>query len=432
LKRQLALTLTVSLLCGSVAAVVAAPASAATGKPNLTITSVDLSPITPAVGQGVIFSATVKNTGTAATPAGTIIGVAFKLDSKTTVSYSDTSKAALAPGATRVLTANDRPTGNPVTKAAWLATVGKHTVTAWVDNINRIPETNENDNQMTVSFTSRSNLVGNPSFEVPTLAPWTMGDPFYTTGDFTQGTICRAGNQCRTASGADPNYSDTPALAQTISTIAGHTYQVDFYGKALDGLQVDQGIDGYYAGISAYFGTGAGGLSADLDPAGATPLPYWQHASFRGKATGAKTNLQFFAPTSTCCSSQDWALDDVAVVADLVVTKVTASPASPKKGQPVKFSATIKNNGLVATPTAIVGALFRVDGQVVAWSDNTVTSIPAGGSVTVTANKTHVNGVATWTATSGKHNINVQADDVNRIPEANEDNNYGNGTLTVP
>jgi hypothetical protein len=429
LKRHLAAAASL-LLVGSVCAVGSTgSAAAATGKPNLTIVSVDLSPITPAVGQGVVFSTTVKNTGTAPTPAGTIIGVGFKLDNKTTVTYSDTSTAALAPGATRVLTANDRPTGKPVTKATWVATAGKHTVTAWVDNINRIPESNENDNQMTVSFTPQKNLVSNGGFETGSLVPWVMGTGGPEFDEVKSRPDCYAGSNCLYSEGQDAN---TPTESQQIATVPGHTYVVSFNGKVLGGSISSDGVTTYVGGATVAFGSGLSSMGADTTP---PYRPVWQSNSFRGKATSTTTPLDINMQMALCCGYNEMLFDNFVVVdasADLTVTKVTASPAIPKKGQPVKFSATIKNNGLAATPVAIVGALFRVDGKIVSWSDNTVTSIPAGGSVTVTANKSHTNGVATWPATSGKHTIQAQADDVNRIAEVNESNNLGTATLTVP
>ena len=89
-------------------------ASAATAAtlPDLVVTNI----VKPAAAPGtpVTFTATVKNQGTMATPAGMIIGVQFQVDGKNPVTWSDTDKASLAPGASVTLTANGGPGGRRV------------------------------------------------------------------------------------------------------------------------------------------------------------------------------------------------------------------------------------------------------------------------------------------------------------------------------
>lgn len=118
------------------------------GQADLIVTAVMATPANPTPGQAVTFSATIKNQGTAATPAGIIHGVLFSVDS-TPVSYSDNDTSSLAAGATRTLTANSGPSG----VATWAATAGSHTVLATVDDVNRIIESNESNNTGTLSLT---------------------------------------------------------------------------------------------------------------------------------------------------------------------------------------------------------------------------------------------------------------------------------------
>ena len=118
------------------------------GSPDLTVTAISWSPTRPARGSSVTFKATIKNRGTAATPRGVIHGVAFFVDGRQ-VSWSDTDTASLAPGASITLTAN----GSTAGPATWPATRGKHTVKAWVDDRNRIAESNENNNTRTTTLT---------------------------------------------------------------------------------------------------------------------------------------------------------------------------------------------------------------------------------------------------------------------------------------
>jgi len=95
----------------------------------------------------VTFTATIKNQGTAATPSGVIHGVVFTVDG-TNVTWSDNDTASLAAGASITLTANGGTAG-----ATWAATSGSHSVTATVDDLNRIAEGNESNNSLSSTLT---------------------------------------------------------------------------------------------------------------------------------------------------------------------------------------------------------------------------------------------------------------------------------------
>jgi fibronectin type 3 domain-containing protein len=124
-------------------------AAASGGQPDLIVTSISWTPNPIAAGNQVVFSCVVKNQGTAATPAGTTIGVQFAVDGATSpINWSDTDTTSLAPGASVTLTANNGTNGVNY----WPATSGSHTVQAWVDDVNRIAESNENNNKLTASF----------------------------------------------------------------------------------------------------------------------------------------------------------------------------------------------------------------------------------------------------------------------------------------
>jgi len=115
---------------------------------DLIVTGITMSPANPVAGDHVVFSCTVKNKGHVATSAGTIVGLSFQVDGAT-VNWEDTDTASLAAGASRVETA----TGGPGNTNYWTATSGSHTILAWVDDINRMAEGNENNNQLSTSIT---------------------------------------------------------------------------------------------------------------------------------------------------------------------------------------------------------------------------------------------------------------------------------------
>ena len=124
------------------------PSSGVTGI-DLLVTSITWTPSTPAAGSQVVFTATIKNQGNTATPAGTIIGVQFAVDGKATpITWNDKDTTSLGAGQSVVLTA----TGGTNSVNYWPATSGSHTVQAWVDDVNRIAESNETNNKATATF----------------------------------------------------------------------------------------------------------------------------------------------------------------------------------------------------------------------------------------------------------------------------------------
>lgn len=141
-------------------------------QPDLVVTAVTWSPANPAAGQAVTFSATVQNQGAGATPGSVVHGIGFKVDG-TTVTWSDTRTASLAAGASVTLSANGGVAG-----ATWAATGGFHTVQAFVDDVNRIAESNEGNNTRDAALTV-SGGSGQPDLVV-TAITWSPTNP--TTG----------------------------------------------------------------------------------------------------------------------------------------------------------------------------------------------------------------------------------------------------------
>ncbi|HVV01976.1 MAG TPA: malectin domain-containing carbohydrate-binding protein, partial [Verrucomicrobiae bacterium] len=119
---------------------------APSGLPDVVVTSVSWTPANLFSGTHAIFTARVLNRGSAPTPAGTVLGVGFNMDGAGTVSWSGSYSAALAPGASVDLSADNGPSGVNY----WVATRGPHTLVATVDDINRFPESDESNNSLSV------------------------------------------------------------------------------------------------------------------------------------------------------------------------------------------------------------------------------------------------------------------------------------------
>lgn len=113
-------------------------------KPDLVVTNVTWSPAVPTAGQAVTFSATVKNQGAGATPAGTTNRITFSVAGAVVTSVSKYS-ASLDAGASITLA---QDTG------AWTMSGTAPTVTAKVDSDNAIAESDETNNEYSTVVSS--------------------------------------------------------------------------------------------------------------------------------------------------------------------------------------------------------------------------------------------------------------------------------------
>lgn len=119
----------------------AVSATPTNGLPDVVVTGISWNLPHLGPGTNVIFRATVRNQGAAATPPGVTLGVGFLVDG-VQYSWSGSYSAALAPDSSVTLTADGGPSG----VNHWTATPGPHTITAHVDDINRFQEGNEGNN----------------------------------------------------------------------------------------------------------------------------------------------------------------------------------------------------------------------------------------------------------------------------------------------
>ena len=112
------------------------------GLPDVVVDSVVAVPAQPSPGQQVTFTSVVRNVGSAPTPAGVAIGVAYLLDGSY-VTWGAVSDA-LAPGATVTITTQG---------GSWTAVSGTYELTALVDDVNRFAEANEQNNATSTTLT---------------------------------------------------------------------------------------------------------------------------------------------------------------------------------------------------------------------------------------------------------------------------------------
>ncbi len=117
------------------------------GLPDVVLTSISMTPVSSFTGSHIVFSARVLNRGSAATPSGITLGIGFNVDGAGTASWSSGYSTSLPANTAITLTADGGPTGN-----YWTATPGPHSVVATVDDINRFPESIEDNNSLSTNF----------------------------------------------------------------------------------------------------------------------------------------------------------------------------------------------------------------------------------------------------------------------------------------
>jgi len=132
-------------------------------------------------------------------------------------------------------------------------------------------------------------------------------------------------------------------------------------------------------------------------------------------------------PTTPSPTAEASVLD---AAANLVVVDVSWTPQPTGAGQPVVFSALVRNTGANATPPLPTGVAFAVDGAVVSWSASDSSPLGPGDQRTFTADD-GVTGAA-WTAADGDHSVQATVDDTGQIPELNEDDNTATTEIVVP
>jgi hypothetical protein len=360
-------------------------------QPDLVVTDFSMSPASPVTGDTVTFSATIKNEGIGPTPASTISGVRFKVDG-TTTSWSDNYTSSIASGASVTVTANGGPSGS----STWTATSGSHSIEAYVDDINRIAESNETNNVLTTTISVAAAM---PDLVVKDIS-WTPADPITSNGVTFKAKIKNKGT------GA------TPA-----GTISGVKFKVDGTTTSFS--------DNYTASIPA-----GSSVTVTANGGGAGGGATWTatDGTHTVEATVDDVNRIVESNETNNTYSESITIGSP----DLIVTDISWSPASPVTGNAVTFSATIQNQGTGATADGVIsGVKFQVDGVTASFSDDYTTAIPAGSSVTVTANGGGVGGGATWTATNGAHTVQAIVDDVDRIAESNESNNTFSESLSI-
>ncbi len=164
---------------------------AGTSSPDVVVTSVSYS--------SGVFTSTIQNKGTGATPVGKAIGVSYSVDG--IYKTYGTVKGPLAAGASVTIGTN----GTTFTIPS-----GTHTITANVDDLNRFVESNETNNQLTTTV----NIAGSTAPDV------VVSSLSYSNGIFTS-TIKNQGDAATPAGVAIGVGYSVDGAYKTYGTIKG-------------------------------------------------------------------------------------------------------------------------------------------------------------------------------------------------------------------
>ena len=317
---------------------------------DLIIQAVTWSPASPSIGDTVTFTATIKNQGGSRADSSR---VHFYIDGSSR-GYQDIQ--GIAAGATLTKT------------FIWAAQAGSHTVKAWVDIENQITESDENNNEKTVTFSgpSRFDLIVQD-------ITWSPASP--SVGDTVTFTV--------TIKNQGSDRADYSYVAYYID---------DAYLTSAHVKQIAPGAtDNNTFSLKAQAGSHAIKVVAD---------------SNKGVIESDENNN---AKTVTFAT----------LAPDLIIETITWSPASPSIGDTVTFTVSIKNQGSDRANHSYVA--YYIDG----FSRGYHSIQEIGASATVT--KTF-----TWTAQAGSPAIKAIADSNNEVTESDETNNAKTVTFSDP
>jgi subtilase family serine protease len=365
--------------------------------PDLQVTGIELNPANPSVGGQVTVKATIKNFGPGSTPIPNgedkAVAAIYTVDGVS----KDAFFVINASGQTRSLAANESYTATFNTK--WTATSGTHKIGIIVDDVNRIEESKEDNNNAFVDVTPQL-----PDLQV--------------TGIELSPANPNAGDEV-TVKATIKNFGpgSTPIPNGEINSVAA-IYTVD------DGPAQD-----------AFFVINTAGQTISLGP----NESYTGTFSKKWTATKGEHKIMVIGDDVNRIveSKEDnntFFIKVTPQLPDLQIIALQLAPASPNAGDSVTITATLKNCGPVSTPvpngeTNSVSAIYLVDGvskEAFFYKNSAGQTIPlaAGASVSISF-------TTKWTATVGAHTIKVLADDVNRIEESNEGNNYLETSINV-
>lgn len=168
---------------------------------DLIVSDIKWQPSEPEAGNQVVFTVTVKNDGDTDIPAGTVIGYQIQIDGiNSDILWCDTYSSGLKAGESKDLTVNSGSDNINY----WTAISGNHSVMAWVDDVNRLTdEIDENNNQYTKTISVSTPVIQEPTTQAPENINLT---PYFAGLDEASCSTLGSGNEA-----ADKMFDGNPA-----------------------------------------------------------------------------------------------------------------------------------------------------------------------------------------------------------------------------
>ncbi|MDP3879744.1 MAG: CARDB domain-containing protein [Dehalococcoidales bacterium] len=308
--------------------------------PDLIIQSITWSPDEPVVGETVTFSITIKNQGKAGTGSSIL-----ELYVGNFYSESQDVQALAA--------------GSSVTKTfAWSANTGSHAVKAAIDPQNRVVESDESNNEKTITFSD----APPPDLVIQGIA-WSPPEP--SPGEkMSLGVIIK--NQ-----------------GQGISSDFHVAYYVD-------------------------------DILVTLVPVRSLAYGATENRTFSWIVEAGTHFLRVVADANSVVAEDNETNNEATVIypppADLVVQGIARSPLNPSAGDNMTFTITVKNQGSLRADS--VRLAYYIDDTYLALVS--IGSLEPGAADNVTFG---------WTAEAGPHAVKAIVDSLDKIIEADEENN---------
>jgi len=318
--------------------------------PDLVIETMTWSPAGPSIGETVTFDVLIKNQGNGRAGSSRVY---FYVDS----SYKGYQEVqSIEAGAT-------------VNKTfTWKAQAGSHNMKAVADHNKKVTESDENNNEKTITFTdlSLSDLIVEDITWLP----------------------------------ASPSLGDTVTFNITVKNQGS--------GKASNS-HVAYYIDDTYLDS----------LSVDpVDPSATDNKTFTWIAEFDLHDIKAVADYYDKVIESDETNNEKTVVFST-LAPDLIIETITGLPASPLVGDTVTFAVTIKNQG--SGRATLSRVYFYIDDSSRGYQD--VPELDADTTVTKTF---------TWTAQAGLHDIKAVVDDDDKIAETDEDNNEKMVIFPIP
>ena len=318
--------------------------------PDLIIETITWSPAGPSIGETVTFDVMIKNQGNGRAGSSRVY---FYVDSSFK-GYQETQAINADATANKTFT--------------WKAQAGSHNIKAVVDHNKKVTESDENNNEKTITFTdlSLSDLIVEDITWLP----------------------------------ASPSLGDTVTFNITVknqgSGKSGNSHVAYYIDDTyLDSVSVDP-----------------------VDPSATDNKTFTWIAEFDLHDIKAVADYYDKVTESDETNNEKTVIFST-LAPDLIIETITGLPASPLVGDTVTFTVTIKNQG--SGRATLSRVYFYIDDSSRGYQD--VPEIDADTTVTKTF---------TWTAQAGLHDIKAVADDDDKVTETNEGNNEKTVIFPIP